>query len=133
MGGRDPSWWAQSSAPKLYPARVESGSAAPGGGPAAVRAGPAAEAPRWGRTEGHHRGQRKHFSGRNLPNASVDGAPGQPSHVRIFPLPHPLRSHHTPHLRAPPRLRLGPHKTARPASLSKKIETIDKRKNCVWT
>lgn len=114
-----------------------SGSAAPGGGPAAaVRAGPAAAALRWGPDAAAPRGQRKHFWSRNPQNASAEGPPVQPGHVRTScPLSpaSPLLSDHTPDLHSPPRLGLGPYKTARPASLSKKIEMIDKRKNYLQT
>lgn len=82
----------------------------------------------------HHRGQRTDLASRNGQNASAEGRPVQssvPAPCAPFPLPHPFRPHSRSALPTPSWLRT--LQTARPASLSKKIETIDKRKNYIYT
>lgn len=106
-----------------------------GGG---ARRYPAAEASRWGQTLRHHRRQRRDFGSSNRQNGSADGPLVQSSCPRILcPLSpaSPLLSDNTqdPHspISTPSWLRT--LQTARPASCSKKIETIDKRKNYIYT
>lgn len=99
---------------------------------------PAAEASRWGQTLRHHRRQRRDLGSRNRQNGSADGPLMQSSRPRVLcPLSpaSPLLSDHTPDPRSPISTPswLRTLQTARPVSSSKKIETIDKRKNYIYT